>query len=115
MRFFRFFSFFDRKIAVSCCLSINGSAYGNRTRLSALRGPCPNRIDERAEAHIAYPLTCGCQSRPALPAARPCQRRGLASDEVVRSGLADGAPVSDPARTVGVPLVKASPPGTGRL
>src|SRR5262245_51142319 len=26
----------------------NGSAYGNRTRLSALRGPCPEPIDERA-------------------------------------------------------------------
>ena len=25
-----------------------GSAYGNRTRLSALRGPCPEPIDERA-------------------------------------------------------------------
>src|SRR3974390_539290 len=25
-----------------------GSAYGNRTRLSALRGPCPKPIDERA-------------------------------------------------------------------
>ena len=24
-------------------LSVIGSAYGNRTRLSALRGPCPNR------------------------------------------------------------------------
>src|SRR5262245_8776576 len=29
-------------------LKINGSAYGNRTRLSALRGPCPEPIDERA-------------------------------------------------------------------
>jgi hypothetical protein len=29
-------------------VKINGSAYGNRTRLSALRGPCPKPIDERA-------------------------------------------------------------------
>jgi hypothetical protein len=27
---------------------IAGSAYGDRTRISALRGPCPNRLDERA-------------------------------------------------------------------
>src|SRR5262245_50845143 len=27
-----------------------GSAYGTRTRASALRGPCPNRLDERASA-----------------------------------------------------------------
>jgi hypothetical protein len=26
-----------------------GSAYGTRTRAPALRGPCPNRLDERAE------------------------------------------------------------------
>jgi hypothetical protein len=26
----------------------SGSAYGDRTRISALRGPCPNRLDERA-------------------------------------------------------------------
>ena len=27
-----------------------GSAYGTRTRAPALRGPCPNRLDERARA-----------------------------------------------------------------
>jgi hypothetical protein len=26
-----------------------GSAYGTRTRAPALRGPCPNRLDERAK------------------------------------------------------------------
>ena len=30
-------------------LLLNGSAYGTRTRAPALRGPCPNRLDERAE------------------------------------------------------------------
>ena len=38
-------------------LIFNGSAYGNRTRLSALRGPCPNRIDERA-ASRSLMLNC---------------------------------------------------------
>src|SRR5712671_2153433 len=44
-------------------LKINGSAYGNRTRLSALRGPCPNRIDERAtrRPHKGYPRRLTCQ------------------------------------------------------
>src|ERR1700730_10532119 len=28
----------------------SGSAYGDRTRISALRGPCPNRLDERASS-----------------------------------------------------------------
>jgi hypothetical protein len=28
---------------------ISGSAYGTRTRAPALRGPCPNRLDERAK------------------------------------------------------------------
>ena len=27
----------------------SGSAYGTRTRAPALRGPCPNRLDERAK------------------------------------------------------------------
>src|ERR1700747_2055305 len=30
-------------------LLLNGSAYGTRTRAPALRGPCPNRLDERAK------------------------------------------------------------------
>jgi hypothetical protein len=29
--------------------SVTGSAYGTRTRAPALRGPCPNRLDERAK------------------------------------------------------------------
>src|SRR6266513_4716262 len=33
-------------------LTFNGSAYGNRTRLSALRGPCPEPIDERAQREV---------------------------------------------------------------
>jgi hypothetical protein len=31
-----------------------GSAYGDRTRISALRGPCPNRLDERANGDRMY-------------------------------------------------------------
>jgi hypothetical protein len=31
-----------------------GSAYGDRTRISALRGPCPNRLDERANGPRMY-------------------------------------------------------------
>jgi hypothetical protein len=31
-----------------------GSAYGGRTRISALRGPCPNRLDERANGLGMY-------------------------------------------------------------
>jgi hypothetical protein len=29
-----------------------GSAYGTRTRAPALRGPCPNRLDERAKLYL---------------------------------------------------------------
>ena len=29
-----------------------GSAYGTRTRAPALRGPCPNRLDERAKLSL---------------------------------------------------------------
>src|SRR5262245_29036116 len=39
-----------------------GSAYGNRTRLSALRGPCPKPIDERANRTFGcYPRGGECQ------------------------------------------------------
>ena len=31
-----------------------GSAYGTRTRAPALRGPCPNRLDERASGVRMY-------------------------------------------------------------
>jgi hypothetical protein len=30
----------------------SGSAYGTRTRAPALRGPCPNRLDERAKQKL---------------------------------------------------------------
>jgi hypothetical protein len=44
-------------------LYLSGSAYGNRTRLSALRGPCPKPIDERARRYLVpcYPRNPGCQ------------------------------------------------------
>jgi hypothetical protein len=35
-------------------LTCFGSAYGDRTRISALRGPCPNRLDERANGPRMY-------------------------------------------------------------
>ncbi len=35
----------------------NGSAYGTRTRAPALRGPCPNRLDERATRETSNSLT----------------------------------------------------------
>jgi hypothetical protein len=46
-------------LAADCCMAhfvrqtatcrlVHGSAYGTRTRAPALRGPCPNRLDERA-------------------------------------------------------------------
>jgi hypothetical protein len=33
----------------SSAVALFGSAYGTRTRAPALRGPCPNRLDERAK------------------------------------------------------------------
>jgi hypothetical protein len=35
---------------------VHGSAYGTRTRAPALRGPCPNRLDERATLLITRHL-----------------------------------------------------------
>jgi hypothetical protein len=41
-------------IALRSTLPSLGSAYGDRTRISALRGPCPNRLDERANGPRMY-------------------------------------------------------------
>ena len=48
-----------------------GAPYGIRTRVSALRGPCPRPLDEGSDS--------GCAARRQLPlvTARPCSAHGL--------------------------------------
>jgi hypothetical protein len=41
--------FCEEKYAALDTHKSTGSAYGTRTRAPALRGPCPNRLDERAK------------------------------------------------------------------
>lgn len=62
-----------------------GSAYGNRTRLSALRGPRPKPIDERANRK---PL------RILIPPNTPVN--GSALDPAVREERVGGTPPSSP-------------------